>query len=209
MPEVEGKLPEFIDTHHPYTWFYDHVSLWYLRRLMHTGYHSTLRILAQENIPVYRFQCPSQCRYLIPKEYVQRLKTVYGSDAARARRLSHTAAKRKGAPLSQACPHCGKKGRQWRACISPAGKQQVRCGHCKGNYTIGRRPPLQATCVHCGNTTHQTRTRLTSAGNRQVRCAHCKRSYTLQGNPDAALAPPDPSDAWAALACTTEVETQW
>ena len=209
MPEVEGKLPEFIDTHHPYTWFYDHVSLWYLRRLMHTGYHSTLRILAQENIPVYRFQCPSQCRYLIPKEYVQRLKTVYGSDAARARRLSRWTAKRKGAPLSQACPLCGKKGRQWRCGFNAAGHRQVRCGNCKSYYTIGRRPPIQATCRFCGKTTHQHRMGLTSAGNRVVYCYYCKRSYTVQGDPDAALVQPDPMEIWRVVGYTTEVETQW
>jgi hypothetical protein len=174
-----------IDSHHPLFWFDDCMNLSELRRALHTGFCNTLKILEDEGIAVYRLRFGTRHRYFIRRDAARPLVNRYGSESARKRRLSRSAAKPKGTPLWMACPYCKQKGKQWRSGLNTAGRREAKCGHCKRFYTIGKRPPLQSTCIHCGETTRQLRQQLTSAGNLTIRCGHCRRHYTVQGNPDA------------------------
>jgi hypothetical protein len=177
-----------IDSHHPLFFFDDCINLSDLRRQLHTGFYNTLKILEDEGIAVYRLAFGLRHRYYIRRDAARPIILHYGSEAARKRRLSRSAAKPKGTPLWMACPHCGQKGKQWRSGLNTAGNREAKCGHCKRFYTIGKRPPLTSTCVHCGETTRQWRQQVTSAGNQTIRCGHCKRHYTMKGDPDAELA---------------------
>jgi transposase-like protein len=175
-----------VDSPHPPFWFSDCIGLSELRRALHTGYSETLRILDADEAPVYRLHYGQRFRYFIGREHALTLIRRYGSESARKRRHAQSAARPKGVPLWTACPHCGRKGSQWRSGVNTAGNREVKCGHCKRFYTInkGKRPPLQSTCIHCKAETRQWRQQVTSAGNLTIRCGHCRRHYTVKGNPE-------------------------
>ena len=135
-----------VDSHHPSFWYDDHVTLSALRRALHTGYQSTLRILETEGIHVLRLPSGTRFRYLIRRDDARRLTLMHGSDSARARRSLRSAARSNLTPLAGRCPHCRRVGKQWRSGLNTAGNREVKCGHCKRFYTItfGKRPPLES-----------------------------------------------------------------
>lgn len=178
-----------IDSHHPRWWFADHVTLTSLSDMIHMRWSSTLKVLEEEQIPVYRIPHGSRWSHFIPAHYVPRLRRKYGSDAARALRRRRMPMKPKGLPLQQRCPHCGLKGRQWRMGFTSAGNRTVRCGGCGRAYVMGARPPLHSTCPRCGAADRQWRMGY-KRGKRQVKCAHCGHYYALQNDPDAAVRQP-------------------
>lgn len=190
--DLEELGPIFIDSHHPFVWRHDWMTVSDLRLAIHAGYHTTLRILEKEGIFVHRRPFGTRQRHYVDRSDARLVINMHGSEAARARRMAQAAARKKGVPLWMPCPHCGKKGRQWRSGRNTAGNREARCGHCNRSYTIrfGARPPLASTCVHCGETTHQWRMQLTSLGNLTIRCGHCRRHYTMKGNPDPVVVKP-------------------
>jgi hypothetical protein len=199
----------FIDSHHPPFWYTDCITLSEVRRALHTGYHNTLKILEDEGIHVYRVPFGTRSRYFVNRDDVRALTIRHGSKIARDRRLARSAARTKGIPLAGRCPHCEKQGRQWRSGLNSAGKREVKCGHCKRFYTIGKRPPIQSTCVHCGGAARQWRQQVTSAGNLTIRCGLCKRHYTVKGNPDRAAAPQESVSTWRPLPRPSPDHFEW
>lgn len=203
-----GERWIFTDAERPASWYRGYpayVSFTELLRELHVGYANLLRILAAEKVAVIRVaRGMGHCCYIFRLD-LPKLKSLYGNHLARERRWSRWGSARFA--LQFRCPHCGKKGRQWRNDVTTAGNQKVFCGHCRGRYTMSlntvRLPPLRSPCPNCGADTKQWRQRLTSAGNRIVLCAHCRKYYTIPNEdppkpqrttPDNPLAPANPDE---------------
>jgi hypothetical protein len=135
-----GALRISEDADRPLSWYQGYyIPLSTVMRELHVGYKEMLRILDEECLGVCRIGVGDRHYCYISPDYMPRLTRIYGNDAARARRMKRWIVSKKP-PLQFACPHCKKRGKQWRNGFLESGKRCYKCGYCKRLYSYQVHP---------------------------------------------------------------------